>query len=271
MEVFEKKGNILIQGAHIDIDKTFNCGQCFRFDWDGDTLKGMAYDRPLYMQNTPEGVLLLNSTMADYEGLWKAYLDMDRDYIGANAAIAAYKGMEAAAERGYGIQILNQDPWETLCSFIISQNNNIPRIKKIINSLCLMLGKKVPGSNFYSFPTPKALVEAGVEKINESRCGFRAKYLYDAAKKVLNGDVDLESLKDCSFEEAVTALQTIKGVGVKVANCVALFGLGHRSAFPIDVWIKRVIERDFGESFDPTVFGENAGLAQQYMYYSGRF
>lgn len=271
MNIYEKKEGLVIADSDLDIQKTFDCGQCFRFDWQDDCLTGEAFGKVLNMQSTEDGVLLKNVSMAEYEEIWKHYLDMERDYESIGRTISEFKGMADAAERGRGIHILNQDPWETLCSFIISQNNNIPRIKKIIRSLCEMFGNEIEDTGRYSFPTAEVLATAGADRIYETRCGFRAKYLADAAEKVARGSIDPNSLRLCSYEEAVTTLCTIKGVGPKVANCVALFGLGHTEAFPVDVWIKRVLEKYFEPDFDPAVFGKHAGIAQQYLFYNERY
>ena len=165
---------------------------------------------------------------------------------------------------------MRQDPWEALCSFIISQNNNIPRIKKIIASLCALLGEEI-SEGVYDFPTPESIARVGASGLAPIKAGFRAAYIADAAEKVATGKLDLNSLYHVSLEDAVTALCTIKGVGPKVAGCVALFGLGHMDSFPIDVWIKRVIEKYYDKDFTPKVFGEYAGIAQQYLFYHERY
>lgn len=271
MEVYEKKEGVVIAHSDLDIQKTFDCGQCFRFDWEGEHLKGVAFGRILDMQVTEDGVLLNGIDKDEYRNLWAHYLDMERDYDDVCAALSEHKSMKNAVASGRGIHILNQNPWETLCSFIISQNNNIPRIKKIIADLCGRFGNEIGNTGSYAFPTAEALAKAGAEEIYKTRCGFRAKYLADAAEKVQSGALELEKLKNTSYADAVAALCTVKGVGPKVANCVALFSLEHSEAFPVDVWIKRVLEKYFAPDFDPAVFGNNAGIAQQYLFYNERY
>ncbi len=261
---------MIISGSDLDIYKTFDCGQCFRFEPVEGGVAGIAMGKRIVFKALEDGVLLEGVSEEDYQGLWKSYLDMDRDYDAVNKTLAAMDKVKWAAECGYGIHILNQEPWEALCSFIISQNNNIPRIKKIIEKLCLMYGEKI-AEGLYAFPTPKSLAEAEEEELRQSGCGFRARYIKEAARAVYEGAVDLEELKALPYEEAFKRLTALKGVGPKVANCVLLFGLGHTEAFPVDVWIKRVLIKYFDEDFDPAVFGKDAGIAQQYLFYGERY
>ena len=191
-----------------------------------------------------------------------------------------------AIEFSRGIRILNQEKWETVCSFIISQNNNIPRIKKIIESLSKRCGNKIilpkgaqahlsEISEYYSFPTPEAIVELGIEGLTELRTGFRAKYIYDAAIKVKSGLVDFNVINKLSTEESIKYLCEVKGIGPKVASCALLFAFEKYDAFPIDVWIKKVIAKYF-DSENPDKFvsqslGEYAGIAQQFLFYYERY
>lgn len=270
MTVFTEKNGIFIKDTDIDLAKTFDCGQCFRFEKDEDgVFMGVAHSKALRLWERDGGVFIEGITEKEFDGLWRQYFDMDRDYGQVTKALSEFGAVAAAAEKGKGIHILLQDPWETLCSFIISQNNNIPRIKKIINALCALLGKEL-AEGVYAFPTPEAVVAAGIKGLAPIRSGFRAKYIIDAAEKVVGG-LDLEALRTASYEEAIAALCMVKGVGPKVANCVALFGLGHTEAFPVDVWIKRVMDKYFDKDFSPSVFGKNAGIAQQYLFYAERY
>lgn len=261
---------LLIRDSDLDIAKTFDCGQCFRFEAEEDgTVSGVAFGRRLRLRSTKEGVLLVGVSGEEYDTIWRGFLDMDRDYSHLRGVFEDYPKVRAAAEAGYGIHILRQDPWETLCSFIISQNNNIPRIKKIIRALCETYGEPLEGSD-HAFPTPKALYEAGEEGLRACGCGFRARYLLCAAEAVLGG-LDVAALRDSDYATAMETLLSLNGVGPKVASCVALFGLCHTEAFPVDVWIKRVLDKYFDEDFDPTVFGKDAGIAQQYLFYYERY
>jgi len=271
MRITEKAGGILVTDCDIDLYKTFDCGQCFRFDTvDGKTFRGVALGRPLAINVVEDGFFVEDMTKEEFEGKLSLFLDLDRDYEDIHLSLSKTGLHDGALQSGKGIHILRQDPWEALCSFIISQNNNIPRIKKIIAALCALCGDEL-GEGIYSFPTADRIAVLGVEGLSPIKAGFRAKYIADAAEKVAKGELVLDSLYDVSLDEAITALCTVKGVGPKVAGCVALFGLGHMDAFPIDVWIKRVIDKYYDENFTPSVFGKYAGIAQQYLFYHERY
>ena len=178
----------------------------------------------------------------------------------------------AAACAG-GIRILRQEPWETLCSFIISQNNNIPRIKGIVERLCRTYGDPIgtPRGVFYSFPGPERLARLSVDEIFALRVGFRAKYISDAARKVASGEVDLGEVAALPTPEAAEALRRISGVGPKVAACALLFGFDRGDSFPVDVWVRRVLAKYYPDGFDPAALGDRAGIAQQYLFYYERY
>ncbi len=271
MKATKHTNGILLTGSDLDIFKTFDCGQCFRFEPLGEnTVAGVAFGKRLVLKNTPDGVLLEGVSTEEYESIWKGFLDIDRDYDSINRSFTEYEKLKTAAKAGYGIHILNQDPWEVLCSFIISQNNNIPRIKKIIEKLCRMYGTEIE-DGIYTFPSPSALLEAGEEGVAQSGCGFRTRYILGAAQQVESGALIPDELIKATYDQAFLRLTQLKGVGPKVANCVLLFGLKHTEAFPVDVWIKRVMEKYFEPDFDPAVFGNNAGIAQQYLFYNERY
>jgi len=168
-----------------------------------------------------------------------------------------------------GIRILRQDKWEALCSFIISQNNHIPRIKKIVESLCSLFGKpiEVDGRLYYSFPTAETLCKLNESDLAPLRCGYRADYILSAARAVADGSLDLDAISQSSIPDARKELLKIRGVGNKVADCVLLFGLGLLDSFPVDVWMKRALSEHFSPDFDPAVFSPYAGIAQQYIFH----
>lgn len=222
------------------------------------------------------------------------YFSLDTDYDMIRRDVLSHRGdewMRRAAECGGGIAILRQDPWETLFSFIVSQNNNIPRIKKIIRELsaaygvniCLQKGVKTCPAGLidcapceekckscglcYTFPTAEDVAREP-EKMAPSKPGFRYKYLLDAAEKVTRGEVDLEKIKAAhSYEYTVSELSKICGVGLKVASCAALFGFSNLEAFPVDVWMRRAIDEHFDGRLTAEDLGEYAGVAQQYIFH----
>ena len=294
---FEKDvdGRIKISNVkNFDISKIFDCGQCFRFEPVQNSIheaefSGVAFGRFVSVAQDGDTVYVYNSSLSDFENIWYRFLALDVDYDAVAEEIASASSNPAlrrAIEYGKGIRILRQEPWEAICSFIISQNNNIPRIKKIISSLSQRCGKRidVPSelmshvadeASLYSFPTPESLVELGVQGIFELKTGFRAKYIYDAANKAVENKIDNEFLFSSeSTAKCVEHLCAIKGVGPKVASCALLFGYSRYDAFPIDVWIKKVIEKYFTldeKEFTPDMLGRYAGIAQQYLFYYERY
>lgn len=281
-------GKVIVAGlSDFDIAQIFDCGQCFRFDPDpAGGISGVAFGRWVRLeQPRPDTLIIYGAGREDYERVWKRYLSLDEDYGAIKADIAERFApfdkagiINAAMERGGGIRILRQDPWETLCSFIVSQNNNIPRIKKIIAALSEEYGEKFEyksgdgeSKTFYSFPTAEALARAGEEALYALRTGFRAKYIYDAARKVAEGELDLGSIAKLPTSEAAAELMKIKGVGLKVASCVLLFGFGRTEAFPVDVWVRRVLDKYYPDGLDTTALGRYAGIAQQYLFYYERY
>lgn len=261
---------LLISGCvNFDPFISCECGQCFRFVKISETEYDLfACRRRLNIQKRENGWFFADIDEESFKKDFYAYFDLERDYQKIINFYSNDEYISRAAVDGGGIRIFRQDPWETLVSFIISQNNNIPRIKKIIESLCILLGEERDG--YYSFPTAERILEAGIDGLAPIKAGFRAKYIIDAAERVMSGEVSLEYVATCGYEKALDTLKKIKGVGDKVANCVLLFGFGYYEAFPIDVWVKRVIGKYYGDSFDPKSLGEFAGIAQQYLFYYER-
>ncbi len=276
MTVNDRKNYIELENCDFfDVFQVFDCGQTFRFEKVADDrVEGVAHGK--FLSLTQQGSnIKINCTYDEFESVWKNYLALDKDYGVVNSFFAdgSDSVLSEAAAYGRGIRILRQDPWEALCSFIVSQNNNIPRIKKIINSLSQNYGESFTynGQTYYSFPTAKALAEAGEEKIFELKTGFRAKYIADAAEKVASGEINLENIKNLPTAEAEKELLKIKGVGPKVAACALLFGFDKSDAFPVDVWVKKVFAKYYPDGFDIKAFGEHAGMAQQYLFYYERW
>ncbi|MBO4216914.1 MAG: hypothetical protein J5940_03115 [Clostridia bacterium] len=261
--------------AHFDLDKIFDCGQSFRFEKGGDGVwEGVAYGRLLRISQDADHIYP-ECTREEFDSLWTGYLGLDVDYDAVNADILSHFGdgvMTDAMAAGDGIRILRQEPWETLCSFIISQNNNIPRIKSLVSAICRTYGEKFEynGAEYYAFPTPEALLSAGEDGLKALKTGFRAGYLISAAEHCRDG-MDLCRIRDeYTYEQGLEELCTIKGVGPKVASCTLLFSLGKTGAFPIDVWIRKVIDKYFGGKLDTASLGAYAGIAQQYLFYYER-
>lgn len=247
---------------------TLLSGQCFRWQEDGNGgITGAAGDRAATLFQTGGTVTVTGDRREDAPQFWHSYLDLDTDYCTIRChSVAAEPRLAAAAGRCGGVHILRQQPWEALCSFIISQNNNIPRIRTIIDRLCRKYGAVIPDSadEQHAFPSPEAIASASPDELRELGCGYRADYLPAAAKDVLCGRFDPEALRAMPLEEAQKALQTMKGIGPKVADCVLLYGLHRLDAFPRDVWIKRALADEFRDT--PLQFSPYAGVAQQYIF-----
>lgn len=278
--------------GELDVGATFDCGQAFRFDPVEGTrhereFAGVAYGRAVSFANDGDTLYIYNATEREYCDLWRHYLGLHMDYDAIKRDIVSRSDkpmLQNAVSCGGGLRILSQEPWETVCSFIISQNNNIPRIKKIVASMSKRLGENIDISNMrghlseimtdgcYAFPSAEAVKSAGVDVLSELRTGFRAKYIYDAASKVADGTIDFDSIRAYDGTKgAAEELMTVKGIGPKVAACSLLFGFERYDAFPIDVWIRRVMEKYFEKGFDPTSLGAYAGIAQQYLFYYERY
>lgn len=254
---------IIVSQADFDLDETLDCGQAFRWkriptDYDC-TYQGSFLDSALTVSQVKKGEFLFHDvTEEDFLGTWADYFDFATDYSELKRQFSEDETLSAACRFAGGIRLLRQNSWECLISFIISQNNNIPRIKGIIDRLCGM----------YSgcFPTAQELADETPDTLSELRSGFRAKYICDAAVKTASGITDLAEIAVLPIEDARTALRQITGVGPKVAECVLLFGMHRTEAFPVDVWIKRVLAEYYPDGF-PAYLSENAGIAQQYLFH----
>ena len=271
MKNFEfKNNNVYIYGLpDFDLPHTLDCGQAFRWSCnDNNVWSGVAYGKYLELEKLDDGsIVLYNTTKQDFYDIWFTYFDLERDYESIIVKLSENEILKKACEYSHGIRILNQEPFETLCSFIISQNNNIKRIKGIIERLCENFGEYKNG--YYTFPSPEKMASLTLEDLAVLRSGFRAKYLLDAAKKVVSGEVDLYNLKNLPLNDARTELMKIVGVGPKVADCCLLFSHHHTSAFPKDVWIKRAMSVLFEDEL-PENAQEYAGIAQQYIFFYAR-
>ena len=263
MNIIYNKNSIYIKTDCFDLQKTFECGQCFRFDKNADgSYSGIAYGKSLTLYQRPDGVELFGVTKAEFEKTFFDYFDLSRDYNEINKILSRDTVLKDIIPFSRGIRILNQQPFETVVSFIISASNNIPRIKKIIASLCENFGQNG------SFPSPQTLAECSVNDLGVIRAGFRDKYIIDCAKKIASGEIDLEKIKQMSYRDASAELQKINGVGQKVADCSLLFGFGFVNAFPKDVWIKRILAHFYGVTDEKSLnFYGYGGIAQQYLFY----
>lgn len=282
MKVSCENNIVTVDGVNdFTLSQILECGQCFHFDkLDEEVYEVVAFGIAVKMEQTDKVLRIYGSSMEDYEGIWKLYLDMDNDYgLIKQSVIKADGALKTAVDEKSGIHILNQDFFETLISFIVSQNKSIPQIKQCVKNISHRFGDEVIGYNgeaFYVFPDVQRLHDATEEELRECKVGFRAPYIKNATEAVYSGAVTKEKLDELDIAQARELLMTIKGVGEKVANCVLLFGLGRREAFPVDVWMKRIMEQMYFdgkdtkkqdiEAFAVNKFGDLGGYAQQYLF-----
>ena len=282
------------------LDDTFLCGQCFRYE---ETERSDGYveyftvtgGEIIFVGQREKGELIFYGVDDSlFESTVRPYFDLDTNYGKIQEDILKNYDtpfLQSAIDAACGIAILRQNPWETICSFIISQNNNIPRIRKIIREISSAYGvnlalqkglKKCPIDKNCGAPSEEKCKACGrcftfpsAEEILKdpalllpSKPGFRYKYILDAAAKISSGEVDIEKIKSAaSYETTVSELSKILGVGLKVASCAALFGFYNLDAFPVDVWMKRAIDEYFNGELDPKNLGKYAGVAQQYIFH----
>lgn len=263
--------------TYFNPEQVLDCGQTFRFTPFKDGYFVISADKACYVRT--DG----NKTVVESEdnGYFYNYFDLNRDYseIIARAKSHEIPLLSRSAEELKGLRLLNQNPEEMLYSFIVSQNNNIPRIKGIISRICGGLSEKrdFMGQEFYPFPSTEKLAAAGREFFKNAGCGYRDVFLEETSARIKKEGIS--HLLPLSAAELKKQLLTYKGVGAKVADCVALFGFGKRDSFPVDVWIEKIYREDFGGELTDRIkinkyfcdlFGEDAGYIQQYLFYGKR-
>ena len=268
------------------LEDIFECGQCFRWDKEDDgSYTGVFKGNVLNVKKEKDNVIFKGMCNGNIKEIVEEYFDLNRDYAKIKRELAKIdENMRISIEYGKGIRILNQDLWETIISFIISANNNIPRIKGIIEKLSKKYGDKIEwnGKQYYTFPSPEQLKDVTVEEYRKLGLGFRDVRLYETTKMVLNKKIDLDEIQNTSDTSVVREkLLELAGVGPKVADCILLFSTLKRfDVFPIDVWVRRVmndlyihnedenkVSKKQIEKIAEEKFGNLAGLAQQYLFY----
>lgn len=283
MNIYQHKDEIIIKGIRdFDPTHTFMCGQCFRWEKEEDgSYTGVSHGRVINIRVENDSIVIKNSNMEDVNNIWLNYLDLDRDYSQIKLRYENDIHLKKAMEFGSGIRILNQEVFECLISFIISTQNGIPRIKKIVSGLSQMYGKKIEfcEKTYYSFPTAEDMRGITEKDLESLKPGYRAAYIVDAVNKILSGEINLDKISQMNTDDARKELLKIKGVGPKVADCVLLFSCKKTDAFPIDVWVSRIMRNLYcGEEtsinniqkYARENFGEFAGMAQQYLFYYAR-
>lgn len=254
-----------------DLEKIALSGQCFRVRrMQDEGYRFIFGDEVLYIKETGNHKFSVSCSPDVWRNTWSFYFDLNRSYDDIfEKECDKHQFIHEAMLYGRGLRILRQDPWEMLITFIISQRKTIPAISKSIEMLSSKFGHciKTEYETLYSFPSPLEMSCATDEKLAECGLGYRTPYILDAIQRVLTGDLDLEALLDCNDEQLLETLQEVHGVGKKVANCVALFAYGRTACVPIDIWISRAIENDCQGKSPFILFGKNAGIIQQYVFY----
>lgn len=286
----------------LDLRQIAESGQCFRMNplaagtFPGDADCGYwMISRERLLKVWQKGASVTFECRDQDVAFWLTYFDADTDYQAVLDSVAPWDSyLAAAAAAGRGIRILRQEPWEMMVTFIISQQKTIPKIRELVEALCSAYGKPVhggpsPGAEkaCRAFPSPRELSAATLEDLQALKLGYRAKYIYRLCQDAVSGALDLESLEQMEYGEAMEYLTGFYGIGKKVANCVCLFGLHQISAFPVDTWIEKIL---MGQYYDPRkysslpktglcdqmvkdAFGQYegcAGVMQQYIFYYER-
>ena len=285
MKIYEKDNKVILEGvSDFDPKHIFECGQCFRWKDQGDgSYTGVAKGRVINVSREGDTIYLKNTNLEDFNNIWKDYFDLDTDYSKIKNELRNMdEYLEKATEFGWGIRLLRQDPWEMIISFIISSNNRIPMIQKAIKNLSREYGAYIgsyEGEDYYDFPTPQQLSKASIEEIRACSTGFRDKYIKSTTEEVIKNNDDVYSYRNLSTEDCIKELLKFNGIGPKVGDCIALFGMQKYDTFPVDVWVKRVMQEFYVEDdmslpkirkYAIDKFGNLSGFAQQYLFYYAR-
>lgn len=271
---------VKITAENLSIHQISESGQCFRLNkLTGERYALIALGKYLEIEQTG-GELLFSCTKEEYDAVWRQYFDMDNDYgLYRNAVHEEDAYLSEAVAFGSGIRILRQDVWEMLISFIISQQNNIRRIRKCIETICERYGERVTLEDvdnadsvgrtitYCAFPDVQTLAQVSEDELRACNLGYRSRYIVETSNSILNGVVDLEAIKKMGYRQAKTELLKLSGVGEKVADCICLFGLHHMDAFPVDTHIRKAVEAHYPEGFPFDRYDGYAGVMQQYIFY----
>lgn len=260
------KDGILVESEYFDAASTILSGQCFRFKQTDNGFDLISGDKKCSLTTADNRTFI----KTDHKDYFYNYFDLGTEYHGIVRLLSGFPELSGAVQKGRGIHILRQELFETIISFIISANNNIPRIMGIIERLCTKYGTSMDG--FYAFPTPSQLVNAAADDYKLLGAGYRADYLTDTVRLLNQSDI-LQRLPQADYESSLKLLMTLKGVGRKVADCICLFSLFHTECYPVDTWIKKTdgdISSTEARQRGMQRYGCLAGYAQQYKYYAAR-
>jgi N-glycosylase/DNA lyase len=281
MKIQTSGNGILIKECqHFNLENTFDNGQCFRWSRISQShYRGVVYGQVIHVEQCDDGIQIYPTTLDCFNKIWRHYFDLERDYVAMGEKIHQIDAhLTQALSTVAGLRILNQDPWETTISFIISANNNIVRIKKIINQICQRYGETIQ-DGVYTFPSPEILAQADISDLRACGLGYRDRYVLEAANQVASGQVDLSAISILQTHLATGQLVKVSGVGKKVAQCIQLFSMSQEDAIPVDTWITKIFKELYGdenetrdsiEVFFREKFGSDAGYAQQVLFHWAR-
>lgn len=285
MKIYEENNSVVLEGVEdFNIKHIFECGQCFRWKQEeNESYTGVAKGKILNVEEKGDKIYLNNTNLEDFNNIWHDYFDLGTNYTEIKNKLKEMdEYLDKATDFGWGIRILKQDQWEMLISFIISSNNRIPMIQKAIDNLSKKFGEFIGeynGKEYYAFPTPQELSRASKEEIRACQTGFRDKYIKSTADAVANNNDNVYGYSMLDTEQCRKELLKFNGVGPKVCDCISLFGMQKYDTFPVDVWVKRVMQEFYVDEdmslpkireYALDKFGELAGFAQQYLFYYAR-
>lgn len=284
MQIIESGEDTVVEELkNFDLESILECGQCFRWNRNKfNDYTGIAGNKAVRIIQKEDTAVFCNCSISDFNDFWSVYFDMQTDYGEIiEKLVLCDDVMKKAAIFAPGIRILKQPLFETLISFIISANNSIPNIRRVVDSLSLRYGRKINfgGGEMSAFPEPEILAQADIDDISLSKAGFRSKYIKNAAIKFAANPITVNELKEMGYKEAKSELMKYPGVGAKVADCTLLFSGVYMNAFPVDVWVKKIMEELYLKKDTPLMaisefahekFGNLGGYAQQYLFHYAR-
>lgn len=286
MEIFERDSKVILKNVlEFEPKHIFENGQCFRWEKEEDgSYTIVAKGKVINVSKHEDEIILENTNLKEFESIWYAYFDFGRDYVKLRKELSKIdQHLNKAANFGDGLRILKQDAFEMIISFIISANNQIPRIKRSVDLLSERCGEALGefrGKERFAFPNIEAVANISDEDLAAIKVGFRDSYIKTTANMILNGEVDIDKLIELDYEEAHKELMKLSGVGPKVADCILLFAFSREQAFPVDTWVIKIMNEYYMEEPQKNlkkikakgleVFGNQAGFAQQYLFYYAR-
>lgn len=271
---------IKIKVNNFNLKDTVTCGQIFRFIEENDSFIIILKDRVVKLKQENDNLYITSNNEENLENVIKYYLDLNRDYEKINNKIILNNpDLKSSIEKSNGLKMIQQDKFETIISYIISANNRVPMISKVVNNISEKYGKEVMFENkrYYLFPTPQEMRDCTKEELRNLKTGFRDEYIYEIVNKINNKTFDLQNIDTMNTNDALAYLMNNKGIGEKVASCILLFGYARFDVFPIDTWIKKYMLENHNiktikeiKKYSIDHYGENCGLALQYMFNAKR-